>query len=325
MTRVFHLIALISFVYIAYVFADAHRVRAALIATQKVSEKKQIDERDALHYDLEDQLILKEYSSYIPERFEYNNGEQLEEFLQWFTENYFPPTHNGENYMQLAPEYPDLLLERYNGENYKGSCYNDAILFSFLLQVNGYVTRNISFINEDGYGRNGHTLLEVWQENLNKWVLVDAQNSAVFFNNKEALSAFEIRDKLLSQTSDEFYSSTSIHQYQGFNTPSADLYKFYKRNCSELAISSFNNPVSRVSESYLYKVAYYFSQKESRTAEKFSRFLRSLLDKSRVNYIWEDEHSSSNTYVSWYYGFNSAVFLLISYLMFLLIRKFTKR
>ncbi|MBL7127382.1 MAG: hypothetical protein ISS16_00175 [Ignavibacteria bacterium] len=47
-------------------------------------------------------------------------------------------------------------------KNYRGSCYNDAILLSTLMQKESYFVRIIGLNGNDGLGGTGHNIVEVW-------------------------------------------------------------------------------------------------------------------------------------------------------------------
>lgn len=303
----------------AYIFIDAHRSRAALIPTKKINNKQLFEElnlTNGLHYSFEDKTIINQYKNLIPDHLQQNQEEQFNSFFKWVTENYYPPSISVENYVSLSSEYPDLLIEQYKKRETVGSCYNDAILFSFLAQVNNFKVRTVQFINKDGYGNDGHTLVELWFNSLQKWVLVDAQNSALFYKNKTPCSALELRNEVLTLDSTVFYNTISIHQFQGFSIPKQRLYSFFKKNCTDFAVSSFSNPQTNVANSYFYGIAHSISKRNNKFLEKTSRFLRSLLDKSRVNYLYVDKYTNDQHYSLWYYSFNISVFLVLAYLFY---------
>lgn len=318
--RIFTLLVVISLITIVYIFSDAHRSRAALIPTDLIEDRTLFDEFDSvngLRYHFEEDLVTKEYSHLIPEDFKQKNVEQLEAFLEWFISNYYAPVFKVENYTRLSPEYPDLLIEQYQKKAEKGSCFNDAILFSFFAQVTGYKVRQVHFINKDGYGGSGHTMVEVWLNSLKKWAYVDIRNSAMFYENSKVYSALELREKVLTLDSANFYENISIVQFKGFNTADKDLYRFYKSNCSDFAVSAFNNPQTKVATSYFYKFTHLLSERETVLFEKGSRFLRSIFDKTRVNYLLIDEYSGTKKYNLWYYTFNVAVLFVLAYVIFI--------
>lgn len=315
-SRIFTLIAIASFLLIVYILTDAHRSRAALIPTQTITDKELLAElspTNGLIYHFEDPAITTQYKDLIPEELKQGSEFKLEAFLEWFTKNYYAPVFKVENYARLSPEYPDLLIEQYKKKAEKGSCYNDAILFSFLAQVNGFEVRQVYFINKDGYGNDGHTMVEVWLNRLQQWVFVDIRNSALFYKNDEPYSALMLRDEILSLDSVSFYKTVSIVQFDGYNIAKQDLYSFFRRNCTDFAVSAFSNPQTKVANSYFYGLFHSISKKENKFLEKTSRFLRSLFDKSRVNYLLVDEYSGNKQYTVWYYAFNTSAFFLLIY------------
>lgn len=312
--QVFRITAIIALLLMTYILKDAHRSRAALIPTKKITNVQLFEELDltnGLHYSFEGETIINQYKNLIPDHLLQSREEQLSEFLKWFTENYYPPSVAVENYAALSPEYPDLLLEQYKKRETVGSCYNDAILFSFLTQVNRFKVRQVQFINKDGYGNKGHTMVELWFNSLQKWVVVDAQNSALFYKNNTLCSALELRNEVLGLDSTSFYNAVSIQQFNGFSIPKQKLHSFFKKNCTDFVVSSFSNPQTKVANSYFYGISHSISKKNNKFLEKVSRFLRSLLDKSRVNYLYVDKYTTDQHYSLWYYCFNVSAFILL--------------
>ena len=142
----------------------------------------------------------------------------------------------------------------------------------------------------------------------------------MFYENNRVYSALELREKVLTLDSVNFYNNVSIVQFKGFNTVDRDLYTFYKSNCTDFTVSAFNNPQTKVSNSYFYKFTHLLSEQETVLFEKGSRFLRSVFDKSRVNYLLIDEYSGTKKYTLWYYAFNAAALFLLVYFAFVTLK-----
>ena len=83
--RLFTVIAIFSGLLIAYIFADAHRSRAALIPTKKISDKALFEEqasKEGLNYHFEDKEIIEKHKNLIPSTLQENPEEQFINFLQ---------------------------------------------------------------------------------------------------------------------------------------------------------------------------------------------------------------------------------------------------
>ncbi|MBL4710651.1 MAG: hypothetical protein JKY48_19670 [Flavobacteriales bacterium] len=121
--------------------------------------------------------------------------------------------------------------------------------------MNGFKVRQVHFINKNGYGNSKHTMVEVWLNHLQQWVLVDIRNSAVFYKNDKPYSALKLREVILTSDYARFYKTVSIIQFNGYNIAKQDLYFFFKRNCTDFAVSAFSNPQTKVVNSYFYIIA----------------------------------------------------------------------
>ncbi len=136
-----------------------------------------------------------------------------------------------------VPQRPSEIVRFCTHKGVRGSCYNDAILLNFLLQVNGFKVRNVSLDFTDGYGGSGHTVVEVWIPDLNRWVLVDAQNLAIFYDSlNRPMGALDLKKGL------EGGSKVSVVQYgDGYAISAERLLSYYRSRISTLVLIRKND------------------------------------------------------------------------------------
>ena len=108
---------------------DKHALRASLIYTHEVSPEvlKLPPDEMPIPLLLESSKHLERFRQMLPDYAMQDKISLLSELLAYYGELYNPT----DRYLSTAsvPEYPDLILER-RKEAFRGSCYNDAILFS---------------------------------------------------------------------------------------------------------------------------------------------------------------------------------------------------
>jgi hypothetical protein len=100
--------------------------------------------------------------------------------------------HDGEKSAQKARAL-DILAEVAKGKRF--ACIDYAITLRDVLMAFGYPARVIG-LQADGHSYRigaGHSVIEVWNDELGKWILLDPQNNAVWRDGDRYLDAAEVR------------------------------------------------------------------------------------------------------------------------------------
>ena len=79
------------------------------------------------------------------------------------------------------------------------NCFPYSIIFSTYLSSIGIKSRLWALEGDDGLSRFGHTVVEAYIKDLNKWVMFDVTNKIYFRENTTPLSVLELRDRLLNK------------------------------------------------------------------------------------------------------------------------------
>ena len=155
------------------------------------------------------------------------------------------------------PESPESIRDYFFQSNYRGSCYNDAILLSTLLQKESYQASMIGLNGNDGLGGTGHNIVEVWIDSLNKWIALDPQNNVCFKNTDgKLLSVIELREAVLGCDNEkEFLNSIEVVQLIDNDQPAKYVYKLYKPLIGDLSFYSNNDFYTESRTSFIRKIS----------------------------------------------------------------------
>ncbi|GAB1429329.1 hypothetical protein MASR2M18_01600 [Ignavibacteria bacterium] len=108
------------------------------------------------------------------------------------------------NPLNIAPKFDviDILDSVEQGVTYR--CVEYAIVLSQTLQAMGYPARVIELHSKGvSYGvAKGHVAAEVWNNDLRKWIYLDAQTNAAWKYGNMFLNAAELRDMILDDRLD---------------------------------------------------------------------------------------------------------------------------
>jgi len=80
-----------------------------------------------------------------------------------------------------------------------GTCFHYSIIFSCFLSSIGIYSRLWSLEGDDVLKRFGHTVVEIYLNDLNKWVMLDVINGIYFKEKDNILSVLDLREKLLNK------------------------------------------------------------------------------------------------------------------------------
>ena len=233
------------------------------------------------------------------------------------------------------PESPESIRDFFFQNNYRGSCYNDAILLSTLLQRESYYARIIGLNGNDGLGGTGHNIVEVWIDSLDKWVALDPQNNVCFKNTEgEFLSVIELREAFLdSDNEKEFLNSIEVVQFIDNAHLAKYVYKLYKPLIKDLSFYSNNDFYTESRTSFVRKIS-------DRIEKQFNvlgvyaiwsgRWLRSVLGTRITLYRFMDDYNNkSYNSEGWYYSYLIfsliwiiSVFLIIIIFVNFIIKRF---
>ena len=223
------------------------------------------------------------------------------------------------------PESPEYIRDSFFQKNYRGSCYNDAILLSTLMQRESYFVRIIALSGNDGLGGAGHNIVEVWIDSLDKWVALDPQNNVCFKNAEgEFLSIIELREAVLgSDNEKEFLNSIEVVQFIDNTHLAKYVYKLYKPLIGDLSFYSNNDFYTESRTSFIRKIS-------DRIEKQFDvlgvyaiwsgRWLRSVFGTRIIQYRFMDDYNDkSYDPEAWHYSYFIFFWLWIISLFLLII------
>jgi|GEM_PF-1516039 tetratricopeptide (TPR) repeat protein len=108
------------------------------------------------------------------------------------------------NPIQSAPSQKclDILQEVKKGQTFR--CMEYASVLAQSLQALGYSARILELCSEGmSYGlAKAHAAVEVWNDDLQKWIYLDPQNNAIWKNNQTFCNADEIREIIETKKDD---------------------------------------------------------------------------------------------------------------------------
>jgi hypothetical protein len=146
---------------------------------------------------------LQGLKKYVESRgFKPNNGSEVEfslNVLQWVTSQW---SHDGMNEPPKNANALEILELVYNKKE-KFRCVEYGIVLSELLQSYGFVTRKVALRSNDvaygGFGQ-GHVAMEVWINDLGKWIFLDGQFGAYITlpGQSKPLNYYEIYSEKLA-------------------------------------------------------------------------------------------------------------------------------
>ncbi len=305
------LTAVVFITYIAGVIivgmkVNPHIVRATFIETI-VTDDRRLFNDSVSFFIFESPEVIERFHYYRNDQFSSNRGMEGIFSLLKFVDTAF--YNKCTRTSIFVPQRPSKIMDFCKYKHLRGRCYNDAILFNFLSQVNGFKTRNVSLDALDGYGGSGHAVVEVWIPDLEKWVLVDAQNLAIFYDGHgNPMSALEIRKSLIENK--DF--NIQVEQYgANFILPDSELIGYYAGRIPTLVLIRKNNFESR----YDNRILSFVSSLETGCGKPcllMARFLYSLLaGEERV--LYKDERTRYMDFVIW----NSIFKIMLTFLFVL--------
>ncbi len=237
------------------------------------------------------------------------------------------------------PESPESIRDLFFNNNYRGSCYNDAILLSTIMQKESYFARIIGLNGSDGLGGTGHNIVEVWIDSLNKWVAFDPQNNVCFKNKEDVfLSVLDLRKAVIkSNNADEFFDKVEVVQFIDNPNLAKYIFKLYKPLIQDLVFYSNNDFYTESQTSFTRKI----SDIVETQFETFGvlaiwsgRWFRSVLGTQIKLYRFMDDHNNESyhpnvryyLYFIFYWLWIISVFLMIIiFINFIIVKVFKKK
>lgn len=149
--------------------------------------------------------------------------------LSWVTAQW---AHDGMNEPSKDFHALDILKEVHN-KNARYRCVEYGLVLAEVLQAYGFVTRTLALRTNDvaygGFGQ-GHVAMEVWLNDLEKWIFLDPQFGVFLSRDKEAtpLSYYEI------------YQEKKSGRFKNLTVNTTDASKnFIKKVADKLSYKSF--------------------------------------------------------------------------------------
>lgn len=118
----------------------------------------------------------------------------FKEYLAWVNKRF---AHDAVN----KPSSSDPITILKEADDKRGfTCQEFSILLAAALQAYGYPARVIAILKDNySYGTGkGHWVIEVWSDELDKWILLDPQNNCYWMTKKNILNAYELREHLVT-------------------------------------------------------------------------------------------------------------------------------
>jgi hypothetical protein len=117
--------------------------------------------------------------------------DQIKYSLKWVSEQW---KHDGMN--QPPKSFTALdVLKKVHGEGKRYRCVEYGLVLSEVLQAFGYLTRKVALKSNDvaygGFGQ-GHVAMEVWSNDLSKWIFLDPQFGGFVTHENKILNVYEI-------------------------------------------------------------------------------------------------------------------------------------
>jgi hypothetical protein len=263
----------------------------------------------------EDENLLKEFTSPVSHTGQADRGDiEPIEILHRLSK-----MNLGATRLPFLPESPSRLLDLLESQRLRGSCYNDAILYSTFAQASGWKARHVSPNSSDGLGRWSHNVVEVWVEQYGKWILIDPQQSAFFTDRNTVipLSVLEIRQKVLTLSKEAFYRAVDVTQDVAFVVPEGEIWEFYQA-MNELHIYGSGDYYTRIRRGFANKVADWLEALAGTHGQWAlpGRFFRAFFGElPRFRLV--DEYTPKLHYAAWYYSFRVVLVMWVGSLCIL--------
>ncbi len=315
--RIFFLFLVLLLIYLAAMamvgfFLNPHVIRATFIKTIITSESRFFE--DSVSYFIyESPEVLSRVRLPNLDR-KYGEIETIESLLVFIDRSYYGKCHESSIFIS---QRPSLIARSCIEKGLRGSCYNDAILFNYLIQSLGYRARNISLDHVDGFGGSGHAVVEVWSDSLGKWIFVDAQNLALILDSSGIpLSAIEIRKSILKS---DTAGIAPVQFGENWLFPRERLLSYYKEEMPTLVLIRRNDFESRFAGNPFMGFLSYIEGACGRPCLLFARLMYSVLtNEERV--VYADEFlPGEDQFILWHriMGWLSKG-ALISFLLFIM-------
>ena len=236
------------------------------------------------------------------------------------------------------PESPESIRDLFFQSNYRGSCYNDAILLSTLMQKESYFARIIGLNGSDGLGGTGHNIVEIWIDSLNKWIALDPQNN-VCFKNKEGdfLSVLELREAVIgSNKADGFFDKVYVVQFLDNPNLAKYIFKLYKPLIEDLVFYSNNDFYTESQNSFVRKISD-IVESQFETFGVLSiwsgRWIRSVLGTQIKLYRFMDKYNNESYHpkvryylylIFFWLWFISVFIMIIIFINFMIVKVYKK-
>lgn len=309
-----------SSLYMLYLLSSHHRMRASMIPVRETTDSTFfVLAPDDLPQEMqfEEYQRLERFRNDLPDSLHSADLSTMVQIMHWLGLRNKSARIRG-----YVPESPRQSRRFLLEEDVRGSCYNDAILFSTYAQSVGARARVFAFDGDDGMGGSGHNVTEIWSEEHNKWIMFDAQQCAIFIDAATRIpaSAIEVRYAALAGTK-YFSERMRIYQAEGFVVSEEYIAEFYirSRDFNILATSNFHTQVEQQASRQISEWLELQGQTFGKPALWIGRLVRSAFGPPFIRFRYVDENTPAFAFDPWYVAYRIAIPVwLISVLLILL-------
>ncbi len=170
-------------------------------------------------------------------------GSELEKAIRLLS--FFAPriTHKGNFQNKIGCNAIDLLGYSLDKPENGINCLNKSKILQECCLALGIYARRIWLMPYSPYDTENHVVTEIYDFDLNKWVMLDMTSNGYFINaNGLPLSVLEIRHNLATNTACEFIKTTSTHEKFFTNMQMECLYykQYFAKNLCYLFVEAHN-------------------------------------------------------------------------------------
>jgi len=180
---------------------------------------------------------------------------------------------------------PDNMLKQIK-EGRKGNCFHYSIIFSTYLASIGFKARLWTLEGDDGLESFGHTVVEVYIKDLNKWVMFDVVNRIYFTEKEIPLSVLELRERLLNKNLKDLKIVGEISEEK-------KLFNLYSRLLKMVFLRTANDFLNKYSPMIRYRKLYYLEKFFDLFPQDIRRGLSYLIGRKEYLIHYLDEFNKS--------------------------------
>ena len=216
--------------------------------------------------------------------------------------HYFAPRLTHSSFFDNHVECNALRLLSYSFENKENgiNCLNKAKILAECCLALGIRARRVFIHPFSPFDFDSHVVCEIFDEQLNKWIMLDPTTDGYFINEDHApLSMIEIRTGFLSSRFQTFVSSTGrTNDLQKTKLRNANINRYILKNCFRISFEQYNGFGKRAGSVCLIPKNYSVCKNEVLNhqfrIEHMPKEYRYLLD-AQEKYLRETNHREEPT------------------------------